>query len=150
MRETELPRTAAWALWLPEDRDWAVRRDAVAAAWLLAAADEDSELVVQVDSHASRFRDDRGPLGALARHGTVATYKSPVGTGAMYVHHADVRLLAPAMQSAGGRSIVATEVPTVPLHGWAMAAGAVNLHTGEPAEDTRTPEQVERDCCIDR
>ncbi len=144
MRAVELPRTAAWAPWLVDDRDWMLRRESVAAAWLVdAAMSESSELVLQVDAHASSFRSNRGPLGELARRGKVATYKSSVGPGAMYAHHADIRLLATAMRTADGRSVAAIEVPTLPLSGWAMAVGAVNLRTGEPAVDTRTAEQTE-------
>jgi len=144
MRCTDPPKAAAWAPWLDGDRDWLMRRDAVAAQWLIKAArKEGSSLVVQGTSHANDYRDNRGPLGQLARKGKVATYRSPVGHGATYAHHADIRLLANAMTTADGRSLVATEIPNVPLHGWAMAVSAINLHTGEPTVDTRTAEQVE-------
>lgn len=70
MRCTDPPKAAAWAPWLDGDRDWLMRRDAVAAQWLIKAArKEGSSLVVQGTSHANDYRDNRGPLGQLARKG---------------------------------------------------------------------------------
>lgn len=45
------------------------------------------------------------------------------------------------MGTAGGCSLVATEARRLPLHGWAMATGAVNLLTGEVTVDERSEEQ---------
>ncbi|MCZ2850200.1 hypothetical protein [Modestobacter sp. VKM Ac-2978] len=38
---------------------------------------------------------------------------------------------------------MATETKTLPLHGWAMATGAVDLTTNEVTEDERSTEQIE-------
>lgn len=138
------PTSAAWAPWLEGSREWLVERDYVTAAWLAARARaEGCRIVVQGTSHAHSYRDNSGPLGALARAGDVATYKSPAGRGATFVHHADIRLLATAMSAAEDHPIAATEQPTFPLQGWAMATGALNLATGEITADERSSEQLE-------
>lgn len=140
---TPQPRETAWAPWR-RDRDWLIRRDQLAARWLVdRGKTEGSQLVVQGTSHADDYRDGDGAVAHLARAGKVATYRSPVGAGATFVPNADIRLLATGIGTARGHSLVATESPTFPLVGWAMATGAVNLETGERTEDTRTAEQIE-------
>lgn len=143
MRTTPLPRAAAWARWR-KDRDWLVRRDALATAWILdRARAEGSQVLVQGMSHADSYRHGDGPVARLARMGDVATYRSPVRSGATLVPDPDIRLLATAMRTADGRSLAATESATLPLIGWAMATRAVDLETGESTPDTRTDEQIE-------
>jgi hypothetical protein len=140
MLDVPLPRSAAWAPFLGGERGWLIGREATAVAWLSQqAASEGSRLVVQGMSHAQHYRDGDGPLAALARRGDVSTYKSPVGPGATFVHNADIRLLATAMSTARGFSLVAPETKTLPLHGWAMATSAVD----EVTKDERSTEQIE-------
>jgi hypothetical protein len=144
MLDAPLPRAAAWAPYLGGERGWLIRRDATAARWLVQrAASEGSRLVVQGVSHANSYRHGDGPLAALARRGEVSTYKSPAGPGATFVHNADIRLLATAMSTAAGFSLVATATKTLPLHGWAMATSAVNFATNEVTTDERSTDQIE-------
>lgn len=143
MRIVSTPHPAAWAPWLNDDTSWLQKRDGVAVSWLIRQAQTDSSrLVVQGTSHANQYRQGNGPLAELSRLGDVATYRSPVGPGAIFAPDPDIRLLATAMKAADGRSVVATESPLFPLHGWAMAVGALNLATNEVTSDERTPEQV--------
>lgn len=134
---------AAWAPWGDGDREWLLRRDKVAGAWLAARSRADgSALVVQAASHARQVRESGGVEGLLAQAGaSVATYRSPAGPGATYLSHANIKLLATAMHTARGHAIAVTELPTLPLRGWAMAVGAVDLSTNEVTQDTRTDEQ---------
>jgi hypothetical protein len=142
MLDLPKPRAAAWAPW-SSDRDWLQKRDEIATAWLSAQARiAGTDTVLQVHSHADDHRRGDGPIAKLARNGKVATYKSPAGSGARFVDHADIRLLATAVGDADGQAVAATENPTFPLYGWAMATGAINLATGEVTPDERTPEQI--------
>ncbi|KGH46488.1 hypothetical protein IN07_12015 [Modestobacter caceresii] len=47
------------------------------------------------------------------------------------------------MKTANGFSLAATENPTFPLDGWAMAVGAVDLATNAVTSDERSAEQIE-------
>jgi len=144
MRITPPPSATAWAPWLDGARDWLVDRDQRAVGWLLDRARIDgSPIVVQAATHAEDHERGDGPMAQLAKLGKVATYRSPVGRGATLAHMANIRLLATAMGTAAEHSLVATEIPSVPLEGWAMAMGAVDLSTGEPTPDTRTDDQRE-------
>lgn len=144
MRLSRVPTAAAWAPWQDGDRDWLIERDELAARWLFDRAQvEQARIVVQGTSHAHDYRENDGPLGRLARAGKVATYRSPVGSGATYVHHASIRLLATAMRTANGHSIAATELPTFPIAGWAMAVGAIDLSSGDVTEDVRSSQEME-------
>lgn len=139
----EPPRATAWAPWR-KDREWLQRRDARACSWVLERATEENvRAVVQGDSHADDYRDGDGPIAKVARMGTVATLRSPVGRGAIIVPNAGIRLLATGARSADGNSVVATESPAFPLRGWAMATEALNLETGERTEDSRTASQIQ-------
>lgn len=132
------PRATAWTPWR-RDREWLLRREALAAGWLLEQAKEEGgKVVVQGMSHAHHYRDGDGPIAKVARLGEVATFRSPVRSGPVIVPDPGIRLLATAVVNAGGHSVVATESPTFPLLGWAMATGALNLETGESTEDART------------
>jgi hypothetical protein len=142
MLTVELPRAAAWAPWDDGNRDWLMSRDKIAVDWLAKRATTDcSPIVVQVPSHADEYCRDDGPRGQLARAGSIATYKSPVEHGATFVDKPDIRLMATAMSTAAGHALAATEQPTCPLAGWAMAVGALNLATGDVTPDTRTADQ---------
>jgi hypothetical protein len=129
--------------WCDGDRDWLLRRDQLAGAWLIGQAQTDgSPIVVQTTTDARGVRNSDGVDGQLARSGaSVATYRSSAGSGATYVSLADIKLLATAMRTARGHAIAVTETPALPVQGWAMAVGAVNLSTGQVTEDTRTEEQ---------
>ncbi|WP_322920376.1 hypothetical protein [Nocardioides renjunii] len=144
MLKVNLPTAAAWAPWADGRRDWLIDRVELSAKWLSDRAVLDgSHIVLQVRSHAADYRRDDGPIAHLAREGAVATYKSRVGHGATFVDSPDIRLMATAMSTAAGHALAATELPTCPLIGWAMATGAVNLATGEVTADTRTPTQID-------
>lgn len=137
------PKSTAWAPWR-RDRDWLLRRDEQACAWVLKRAKEEGgKVVVQGASHADHYREGDGPIAKVARLGKVATFRSPVGPGATIVPDTNIRLLATGVGSADGHSVVATESPTFPLRGWAMATGALNLETGDHTQDVRTDSQVE-------
>lgn len=137
------PRATAWVPWR-RDREWLVRRDGLAGSWLLGKAKvEGSKVVIQGASHAHHYREGDGAIAKLARLGEVATFRSPAGPGTTFVPSPDIRLLATAVLTARGHSMVATESPTFPLLGWAMATRAVNLETGEAIEDVRTEEQIQ-------
>lgn len=143
MRNAPQPTSVAYAPWGSGDREWLVDRQRIAAEWLTTQARRDgSQIVVQGTAHARDYREDSGPMGVLAREGRVATYKSPVGPGATYAHHADIKLLAAAMSTAEGHALVVTELPTLPLDGWAQATGATNLASGAATVDSRTAEQI--------
>lgn len=137
------PKATAWTPWR-SDRAWLLHRNTLAAAWLLERAKvEGGNVVVQGASHAHHYREGDGPIARVARLGEVATFRSPVPAGPTIAPDPNIRLLATAVQTAGGHSVVATESPTFPLLGWAMASGALNLEAGEPTEDTRTAPQIE-------
>jgi hypothetical protein len=144
MLKVELPRAAAWAPWAEATRDWLSDRDKLAVKWLSDRAESDqSPIVLQVPSHAADHRRGGGPIADLARMGAIATYKSRVGHGATFVDKPDIQLMATAMSTAAGHALAATELPTCPLIGWAMATGAVNLATGEVIADARTTDQID-------
>lgn len=144
MRLNPPPTATAWAPWLDGQRDWLLDRDQRAVTWLIDRARHDgSPIVVQATSHADDHKHGDGPLAQLAKVGKVATYRSPVGHGATFAHMANIRLLATAMRTAAGHSLVVTELPSVPLDGWAMAMGAIDLSTSLPTPDTRSDEQRE-------
>lgn len=141
MISRELPHQTAWAGWR-RDRDWLEQRDRTAATWILEQAKGvGSRVIIQGTSHAHTYLQGDGPIARLARAGKVATYRSPVASGPTFAPDVDVRLLATAMHTASGHNLVATENPTFPLRGWAMATGALNLETGKITEDLRTAEQ---------
>jgi hypothetical protein len=112
-----------------------------------------------VVSRASRRKE--GPPGPSRqdtdrrlrpRPGTVSGARSvcpgshvplPARAGPTYAHLADIRLLAAASCVAAGNSIVATEAPSLPLHGWAMAVSAVNLVTNDVTANVRTADQID-------
>lgn len=144
MLKVELPHAAAWAPWAEGSLDWLSDRDTLAAKWLRdRAALDQCPIVLQVSSHAADYRRGGGPIADLARIGAIATYKSRVGHGATFVDKPNIQLMATAMSTAAGHALAATELPTCPLIGWAMATGAVNLATGEVTADTRTTDQID-------
>lgn len=140
--QTPQPSAAAWVPWLDGERQWLGKRDVAAAAWLTRQAQaERSGIVVQGVHTLTATERTQGRWVCWPRRGKVATYRSPAGPGATFVHNANIRLLATAMGTAGGHSLVATKLPTFPLDGWAMATRAMNLATGTATEETRTGEQ---------
>ena len=137
----------AWAPYTTEDLDWMQRRDGAAVAWVQERCRAEGRPgVLRVASHARDYAQhyNDAAMRAFARASTIVTNRgAATGHGPTFVPWAYARELAGGMRCASGSSLVATEHPQLPLEGWAMALGAVNLRTGEVTEDTRTPEQQE-------
>lgn len=147
-------RAVAWAPYLddrveeadhPRDAelDWLRRRDDLACHWVLdRAAAEGARPVLRVVAHADHYRDPDNPFSPVARAGTVVTQSSGHADGPTLVPWANARSAADGMVGARGSSILLHEGPSLPLRGWAMQLGALNLRTLCPEPDTRSPEQV--------
>lgn len=126
--------------------DWVRRCDDLAAAWVEHRAEvEGAQLVLRVPSDAHQYRDDHHPLATFAKKATIVTNRggSRNARGATLVPHGYAKEIAGGMVCAAGSSILVTEHPMFPLHGWAMALGAHNLRTMRPTPDVRTHEQRE-------
>ena len=124
--------------------DWLRRLDDLAVAWVLDRARIDgTHPVLRVPSDAGHYTNDHHPLSAFAKKATIVTNRGHSGVvrGATLVPHGYAKEIAGAMACADGSSILVTEHPMFPLHGWAMALGALNLRTMRKTPDTRTPEQ---------
>lgn len=88
---------------------------------------------------------DHGVMRGFIRRRGAATPRSHVRghpiRPPVLVGYPDVKLLALAISRARRSAICVLEGPTMPLSGWAMECGALNLTTGVVTEDLRTPEQ---------
>ena len=115
--------------------DWALEQAAAAGA----------SPVLRVHSHA---HDWTHPTSTYARYAQVATVVTDRGRGAkgptLVPDAHSVGLVAGGMRCADGFVLAVEEHPALPLAGWAAELSAVNLRTGEPSEDHRNPELVER------
>lgn len=133
----------AWEAWEVE-RDWLRRRDEVACRWVLERARaEGTRPVLRVTSHAHHYRDADNPFSGVALVGAVVTHSSGHADGPTLVPWANARSAADGMLGARKSSILLHEGPSLPLIGWAMHLGALNLRTLCPEPDTRSPEQVQ-------
>jgi hypothetical protein len=138
-------RQVAWAQFIYEDLDWLRRRDAEAATWIMRRSrDEARRPIVRVDTDAAHWRRDDGPVGKVGRAGSVITNRSGSGSGPTMAFNPTDKCMAGALACARGYSIVAVEHPSLPLHGWAAAVGAVDLRTGNVVEDTLFEQQRDR------
>lgn len=137
-------RAVAWCPWSWGDKVWAQRQQSVGVQWITARCrDEGREGVLRVPQLGHWERED-GPLGSFARSATVVSNRGGARAwGPTLVPHGYAREIGDAMVLAEGSSLIVTEHPAMPLEGWAMALGALDLRSGEVTADTRTPEQRE-------
>ena len=98
--------------------------------------------MLRVEAYASGWKRDRGILSTFARTSTIVTNRSGSASGPTLVPDATLpRLIAGGMECAYGSSLVLVENPCLPLEGWAMGLGAIDLRSGKVTPDTRTNAQ---------
>jgi hypothetical protein len=138
-------RSVAWAPFTHERLEWLHRRDDEAATWIMRRSRAEARRpVLRVDTDATHWRRDPGPVGLVGRAGSVVTNRSGSGSGPTLAYNPTDRCMASALACARGYSIVAVEHPSLPLHGWAAAVGAIDLRTGDVVADPLNQQQRDR------
>lgn len=136
----------AWVPWSAVDLDWPRQREPIAGQWILQRClVEGRPGVLRVPAYADDWKRGHGPVSDFARRAAIVTNRSGAGSGPTLVPVAyDPRLVAGGMHCAQGSSLIVVENPFLPLAGWAMQLGAVDLSTGTVTRDVRTFQQVEQ------